>query len=164
MKIRFLATTMLWLIAVFPLSAQTTLNPTADTDSQSDVAAGTNATLNISQWCNPYIKFDLASISGTVSNAKLRLYFPSTTAFTMNVNAATNDTWVEGGTKPGTGAAITSSSVAAGGARYVEVDITAHVQSKMSGNKIVSLALSNNLGTWTSFNSRQNASNKPQLV
>lgn len=143
----------------------TTLNPTADTDSQSDVAAGTNATLNLSQWCNPYIKFSLSSISGTVSNAKLRIYFPGgTAATTLNVSTTSNDTWTEGGTKPTAGSAITSKSLSAVGAGYVEVDITAHVQSKMSGNKIVSVALSNTLGNWTAINSRQSSSNKPELV
>lgn len=158
-----------WLV-VFLLAATVSLtgqtfNPTADTDNQSDVAAGTNATLNLSQWCNPYLLFNLSSVSGTVTNAKLRIYFPnSISAFTLTVSTTNTDTWTEGGTKPTKGSQITTKSVAAAGAGYIEVDITSHVQSKLSGNKIVSLALSNNLGTWSTINSRQASANKPQLV
>jgi len=162
-RIRVLLCCMLLLSGQIAWSATITLNPTADTDSQSDVSAGTNPTLNASQWCHLFIKFSLSSISGNVSSAKLRIYQPNAqSSYTLNVNTTSTDTWVEGGTKPTTGSLITSKS--AGPAGYVEIDITAHVQSKISGNKIVSLSLTTNIGTWTSFNSREASSNKPELV
>lgn len=151
---------LIWSLTV---SAQT-FNPVADTDSQSDVAAGTNATLNASQWNQLFTRFDLSSVTGTVTNATLRIYQTSTSgAYTLNVNTTSTDSWTEGSTKP-TVASLITSGAGRTTAGYVEINITAHVQSKMSGNKIVSLGLTTNLGTWTPFFSRQNSTNKPELV
>jgi uncharacterized protein YjdB len=148
-----------------PAGGTTTLNPVADTDNQSDVAAGTNATINISQFCTPFIKFDLTGVSGSVTNATLRVYFGGgLPATTLNVSTTSNDTWVEGGTKPTTGSAITSQAIGATGTGYLSINLTAHVQTKMSGNKIVSVTLSDTGSGWMGLNSRQAASNKPELV
>jgi uncharacterized protein YjdB len=165
----FLRSARAWLsslaLLMLPLAATAvTLNPVADTDSQSDVAAGTNATLNISQYCTPFIKFDLSSVSGTVTNATLRVYFGGQPATTITVSTTSNDTWVEGGTKPTQGSVITTKALGATSAGYIEFDLTSHTVSKMSGNKIVSVTLNNTLGGWNGLNSRQAASNKPELV
>jgi len=142
-----------------------TLNAVADTDQQSDVAAGTNANINFSLWNAALFKFDLSSFSGSASAATLRLYLPSgMPATTVTVMTTSPDTWVEGGTKPSTGSTITTKSVAASSAGWLEIDLTAHVQSKLAGNKIVSVALINTLNNWVGINSRQAASNQPQLV
>jgi chitodextrinase len=166
-KSNIMRTLMMPVFLVFATTLLTygqTLNPTDDTDSQSDVAAGTNTTLNSSQWCHLFMKFNLSSISGTVTSARLRIYQSSaSSAYTLNVNSTNVDTWTEGGTKPTTGSLITSKS-ATGAVGYQEIDITSTVVAEMGSNKILSLSLTTNLGTWTGFNSRQNASNKPQLV
>jgi uncharacterized protein YjdB len=142
-----------------------TLNPVADTDNQSDVAAGTNATLNISQYCTPLLKFDLSSVSGSVTAATLRVYFGGgLPATTITISTTSNDTWMEGGTKPTAGSAITTKTIGATGAGYIEFDLTAHTLSKMSGDKIVSVALSSTTSGWMGLNSRQASSNKPELV
>ena len=152
-------------LLALPLAATAvTFNPVADTDSQSDIAAGTNATLNISQYCTPFLKFDLSSVSGTVSNATLRVYFGGQAATTITVSTTSNDTWVEGGAKPTQGIVITSKTLGATSAGYIDFDLTAHTVGKMSGNKIVSVTLNNTLGGWSGLNSRQAASNKPELV
>lgn len=148
-----------------PPGGTTTLNPVADTDNQSDVAAGTNATLNISQYCTPFLKFDLSGISGTVTASTLRVYYGGgLPATTITVSTTSNDTWVEGGTKPTSGSVITTKTIGATGAGYVDIDLTSHTQSKMSGNKIVSVTLSDTGSGWMGLNSRQSSSNKPQLV
>ncbi|SFV27039.1 PA14 domain-containing protein [Thermoflavifilum thermophilum] len=141
-----------------------TLNPTADTDSQSDNSSGTNSTLNASKWCHMFLKFDISNISANVVQAKLRIYqVYGGNPYTLNVNTTTTDNWSEGTTLPDIGTLITSKSVS-GSQGYIEIDVTSYVQSKMSGNKIVSFGITTNLDTWTSFYSRQNNTNKPELV
>lgn len=138
--------------------------PIADTDSQSDTAAGTHPSLNVSRWCTPFIKFDLADGPDSIGLARLRLCFPSgLAACTLFVSATSNDTWVEGGGRPSVGASITSQAFAAASADYLEIDLTNHVRSEMAGNKIVSVALSSSLNGWTPINSREAATNRPEL-
>lgn len=145
------------------LYGQTTLTPTADTDTQSDVAAGTNTVINSSKWNNLYIRFDMSGITGSVTNAKIRIYKNSTTVGNFVVSSTSTDSWSEGGTKPNKGTQIKTVAMTSG-AGYKEIDMTSTVQSKMSGNKILSVCINTDVDGWTQFNSRQNASNKPQLV
>ena len=150
--------------AFFQTKAQTSFVSVSDADTQSD-PGGTNAVVNMSQWCNPIFKFDLSTFSGAINTAKVRLYFPNgTPVFELNIAAASIDSWTEGNAIPGLGSAVTTFLVEAGIARYIEVDITAHVQSKMMGNKTVTLILYNNLNNWSGINSRQAANNKPEIV
>ena len=150
--------------SVFFNANAVTVNPVADTDSQSDNSSGTNASLNASMWCHLFLRFDLGSVSGDVTQAVLRIYQPnSQSAYALNVNTTNTDNWNEGGSLPTVANLITSQSET-GNPGYVEVDITSHVQSKMSGNKIVSLGITTSLGSWTSFYSRQSSSNKPELI
>ena len=145
-------------------SGQTTLSPVADTDTQSDNASGTNTVIYASQYNHLFVRFDMNALSGTVTDAKLRMYQAATSpAHTLNINTTSTDVWTEGGTKPAVGSLL-QSITGRTTAGWVEVDITSHVQSKMSGNKIVSLGLTSNIGNWTHFYSRQNATNKPELV
>jgi hypothetical protein len=150
---------------VIARASVTTLNPVADTDTQSDVAAGTNAVINFSLWNTALFKFDLASISGTVTAAKLRVYLPNAiSATTISVLATSNDTWTEGSAKPDQGSTITTQSIPASNGGYIEIDLTSHVQTKLAGNKIVSVGLIDTLNNWVNINSRQSATNKPELV
>lgn len=148
-------------------STTTTLNPTDDMDDRSSTAT--------SLYCGApttaiNFKFNISSVEGIPSSAKFRLYqaFARNAAYTLSVYNASNDTWVEGGTKPTKGALVgqtttvlTSGSVAPG---YVEVDLTSLIQSEMSLNKIVSIVVSSNFGSDYSSYSRESATNKPQLV
>jgi len=166
LKDKFRLLCLLFLFVAFGSGSsfgQTTLNPTADTDVQSDVTAGTNTTLNASQWCTMFSKFSLSSFSGTVTSAKLRIYQNAGASGTLYVNYATPDSWTEGGTKPAAGSAISSTGLAAT-AGYVEIDITGAVNTCIAGDKIISLGMTTSIGGWTNFNSRENTSNKPQLV
>jgi chitodextrinase len=140
-----------------------TLTPVADTDTQSDVAAGTNTSLNASQWNTLFVKFNLSTIAGTVSSAKLRVYKNNTNTGTLNVNGASPDSWTEGGAKPTLGGAIATATMG-GTAGYIEIDVTGTVNAEAAGDDLVTFGLTTNLGGWTGFNSRENAANKPQLV
>ncbi|HEX8531883.1 MAG TPA: T9SS type A sorting domain-containing protein, partial [Cytophagales bacterium] len=138
------------------------LNPTDDTDTQSDVAAGTNANISASQWNHLFLRFALSTVTGSVTSAKLRVYKTSIDAPTLYVNNASTDAWAEGGAKPTLGSQLTS-KVLAGTTGYVEVDVTAKVQAELAGDKVVTFGLSTNSGSWTGFNSRQSTT-KPELV
>jgi hypothetical protein len=146
-----------------PTPTTTALTPVADTDTQSDVAAGTNATLNASKWNTLFVKFNLSGISGTVSTAKLRVYRNATTAGTLNVSGASPDSWTEGGAKPTLGSLITTATMGTA-AGYIEIDVTNTVKAEAAGDDLVTFGLTTSLDTWSAFNSRENASNKPQLV
>jgi regulation of enolase protein 1 (concanavalin A-like superfamily) len=151
-------------VALSQISAQQTVSPVADTDSQSDNAAGTNTTLNISQWCHLFVKFDLSSVSGSVSNAVLRIHKNSASSgLTVYAHTTSNDTWTEGSAKPTIVNQIASLAVP-NAAGYFEINLTSFVQGRMSANKIVSVGLSSNSGTWTQVNSRQASTGKPELV
>ena len=140
-----------------------TLNPVADTDTQSDVAAGTNATLNVSQWNNLFTKFSLSGVPSSIASAKVRIYHSThTTNHNLIVNGTSTESWSEGTAKPALGSQINTKAVSAVG--YVELDVTAAVQSKLStASSSVSFGFSSNIGGWEVYQSRE-SSNKPVLV
>lgn len=143
-----------------------TLNPTEDRNTQNDSTGGTNPIIACSRYNTIYLKFDLASVTGTLTSAKLRIYKASATSgMGATVSQIASDSWTQAtapASLPAVGAAITSSSTpdAAG---YIEIDITAYVQSQVNGDKILSVALNTSLDTWTDFHSKEGV-NKPQLV
>lgn len=143
-------------------AATVTLNPIADTDTQSDVPAGTNATLSASQWNYMFVKFSLSGLS-SVTNVKVRVYHTShQNNHTLYIHHASTENWNEGGAKPSLGAQIASKSVTANG--YQEFDVTAAVQSKLSsGATSATFGFSTNLGSWENYQSREGA-NQPQMV
>jgi mannan endo-1,4-beta-mannosidase len=143
---------------------QTTLNPVADTDTQSDVQAGTNEEINFSEWNHIFMKFDLINISGTVTDAKLRLYQPNAGGtYKLNISSALPESWVEGGSKPSKNTLIKTQSIS-GNSGYIEVDVTAYIDSVVKNSKIASMHLAKPTGGWTTIKSRQSATNKPELI
>jgi hypothetical protein len=146
-----------------PASSEQTLNPVADTDTQSDSSAGTNATLYASQWNNIFVKFDLSGLSA-VTSAHVRLYHTSHSVnHTLTVYGASTENWSEGGgTKPSLGTQLASQPVAGNG--YVELDVTSAVQSQLNaGQSSLTLGFATDLSTWEAYQSRESA-NKPELV
>jgi len=108
-----------------------------------------------------------------VTQAKLRLYGASvTSAKLIGVYAVSNTTWVETtityNNAPAIGAKQGSSQSVGLTAAYVEWDLTSYVQAqKTAGATAVSFELKQDVAnneTPTTFNARENASNKPQLV
>ena len=123
-----------------------------------------------------YMRFNLASVSGSVTNAKLRLYTQewragTTTDTKVAVRFVSTDTWTETGitwnNKPATGEVL-SAGVSDVNNSYIEIDLTSKVQTELSGDKNISLYLYVP-NTWadpwdmrTSITSKE-GTNKPQL-
>ncbi len=117
-----------------------------------------------------FLKFDLSSIKGTVTSAKLKLYVKSKTAnANRTVYDVVNDSWTETGityaNKPSFGSALATTAVSAAG--WIEFDVTSEVASQNAGDKVVSLYVkdpvaNNNVGI--DFYSKENGSNTPVLT
>ena len=160
-----------------------TLNPAAD----AHVRDGTNAGVNFGTATaleqknssvagnvrRTFLRFSLSGVGSTVTQAKLRLYGASvTTAKLVGVYAVSNVTWAETtityNNAPAIGAKQGSSQSVGLTAAYVEWDLTSYVQAqKTAGATAVSFEVKQDVAnneTPTTFNARENASNKPQLV
>jgi hyaluronate lyase len=145
--------------------------------SYADTNYGTSTVLDVKKESTGYdrqafVKFDLGGVTGTVSSATLRLY-PTAAGATGIVNQAllsASDTWTEAGltwnTKPAAPTTLGSWTVVPGS--YVDVDVTSHVVTAMSGDKLVSFMLdaAANTGSngWTQYASRNAGANKPTLL
>jgi chitodextrinase len=111
-----------------------------------------------------YLKFDLATV-GTVTSAKLRVYGSASASTTLTAYQAA-DSWTNSGltwnNAPAAGAAAGSVALTAT-VQYYEIDVTAYVNAQLAGDKVVSFVLKESAGKYTTFNSNNNSSNKPQL-
>ena len=159
-----------------------TLAPSADTyvrDGSSATANfGTNTVLAVKS--NPqsglnrrlFLKFDVSSLT-SVSSARLRLFGNFTAASgtsPVTVHAEPTDSWTETGliwnNQPAVGSGVVSVPVGLT-AQYWEWDLTAFVQNQIAtGQHTMSLELQNDSTTSdpANFNSKEAASNGPQLV
>ena len=171
--------------AAAPSLTPVTLNPTADTYTESGSPAtnfGSSGEVRVKKSSGTtanreaLLKFDLSSLGGApAASAVLRLYgklqdtreanvvtdvFPTTTAWTES-----GVTW---NNRPAaTGAKVGSLTVKNTTGQYYEVDITSLIQAELAaGRTTVALLLANpnTASPYTTFNSRNAASNKPQLV
>jgi hypothetical protein len=159
-----------------------TLAPTADTYVRDGSTSGQNfgtATV-LATKTNPqvglnrhlFLKFDVSGLT-TVTSAKLRL-FGSFTASSgtspVTLHAEDVDSWTETGltwdNQPAAGSAVVTVPVGRT-AQYWEWDLAAFVRNQIvTGQHTMSLELQNDATTSdpVNFNSREAASNKPQLV
>lgn len=111
-----------------------------------------------------YIKFDLSSISGTITGANLRIY--------SNYNAKVceyPDTWTETGitanNAPDPGTWIEIGSFAANWTwKYNDVDVTSYSAAQHSSDGIASFALIGANSTRGTAYSKEYSSRKPELV
>lgn len=170
------------------------LSPTADLWVQGatafrDTNYGTSAEMQIKRTLNPgsgrgrrgFISFDTSSVTGSISSAKLRIYAKLSDASLaptgMIVQKVTDTTWDETAmtwsNQPLTASpsALAQIVVTDATGRYYEFDLTAFIQQERAvGRTAVSLRLINltptgNSGAFfTSVNSKEAASNQPQLV
>ncbi|MGG1552595.1 DUF7594 domain-containing protein [Paenibacillus ferrarius] len=112
-----------------------------------------------------FLKFSLAGISG-VTSAKLRIYGSASSNTELSAYKTT-DSWTQSGitwnTKPTVGASAGSIPINTTNT-YNEIDVTAYVTAEAGGDGVVSFALQESVGKYTTLNSKENASNKPQLV
>jgi subtilisin family serine protease len=164
-------------------STTVTLNAVADAHVHDGTTAGTNyGTATTIEQKNSttagnnrrtFVRFDMTSVTGAVSQAKLRLYGSSvTTAKLVGVYAVSDITWGETtitwNNAPAIGAKQGSSQTVGTTAAYVEWDLTGYVQArKAAGDSAVSFEVKQDVAnndSPTTFNSDENTANKPQLV
>jgi hypothetical protein len=148
--------------------AATNYGTAATIDVKGDPDAGYNR--------KSFLKFDLTGRTGTsVASATLKVYCNGASAATPLViyGLSGTDTWVESGSgsitwnnQPSSTNAVTIGTLNVTAAGWYAIDVTSYVNSQMSGDKKVTfkMQVENNNGATLSFNSRENASNKPALV
>ncbi|MET0263460.1 MAG: DNRLRE domain-containing protein [Rariglobus sp.] len=123
-----------------------------------------------------YLKFDLSNVSGALSSGKVRLCIQdaNTSSRAISVYASANTSWSESAltwnTKPATtGAALATVTIpgSSPAGTWFEWDVTAYLQQeKAAGRNTVTLVIqSPTAGSTTNvaFNSREAATNQPQL-
>jgi hypothetical protein len=159
-----------------------TLTPTADTYVRDGSTAGQNFGTGtvLAVKTNPqvglnrhiFLKFDLSSVT-SASSARLRLFgnfTASSGTSPVTIHAEDTDSWTETGltwnNQPAAGPAAVTVPVGLN-AQYWEWDLTSFVQNQIAtGQQTMSLELQNDATTSdpANFNSREAATNKPQLV
>ena len=178
--------------AAFPPSVTRSLSANADAY-VNKVSAATNfgsaAELQVKQTAAgddthdryTYLKFDLASVSGQINQAKLRLFGSLTNASIgstpINVQQAATTTWDEAtitwNNQPGVSSAtvLATQTVTGTTAQFYDFDLTAFIQAeRAAGRNTISLRLVSTQATgtddtlYTRFNSKEAATNAPQLV
>ena len=156
-------------------STTTTLNPVADTQVQSGSVNGNYGTLTpfrTREGADPiyrlYFKFNVPALSGTITSAKLRLYVTTASTSLQTAYAVTDTTWIESGTggmtwttAPAIGAAGPSAVAASPVNTYIEIPVS---PSAIHSGALTSIAVKGSTTTSAYFNSRESATNKPELV
>jgi hypothetical protein len=148
----------------------TTFKPVADAYSSSDrpttnYGAATTLKADASPVATSYLRFDVQGLGSRVTKATLRL-LSNTDASSKGVDlrSVASNTWGETtlnyNNRPATGGAIVAHSGAFTPGQWVSLDVTPLV----SGNGLVSMALTTTSTTSRGFQSREVAANPPQLV
>jgi chitodextrinase len=110
-----------------------------------------------------YLRFQVGDLKGAVTKATLRLYTTSSSATGYQVRRVNNQGWEERNitfaNAPAPGATIGSSGNFAAN-NWTSVDVTSLVQ----GNGVYDLAVTTASTVTLNFNSRNAASNRPQLI
>jgi hypothetical protein len=163
LAVAILATTVMSAAA----SGVSTLKPAADTwaNSQSvSTSYGTTTTLRVdgSPRAVAYLRFDMSGSSGTISQAVLKLYANSTNGAGISLHAISSTTWSETKTTASSAPAFGTASVASGPVTAGST-VSVNVTSLVTGNGLVSLAVTDNNATAISFGSRESA-HPPLLV
>jgi hypothetical protein len=163
--------------------AQTGLSPTADAYVRDGASATTNfgTTLTLQTQSSTagnnretFLKFDLTAVTG-ITKATVRLYGSLSDATATNVPASIYSVpatgWTESGsgsitwnTKPPSGLLLGNTLIRDNVQRWYEFDVTSYLQG--AGGTVVSLVVKNTAQSspFASFNSREAATNQPQLI
>ncbi len=111
---------------------------------------------------NAYLKFNVLGVTGTITQATLRLYAQTNSAVGVDVYSVADDSWQEGvityQSAPAVGPLVASSGPYSTGA-YVEIDVT----SEVVGNGIVSLSVDSLSSSALKFSSTE-GSFAPELL
>jgi len=155
-----------------------TFNPVADAKvatSNSAANYGTLATMKIREGdgstTNPtyhgYLKFSVSGVTGSVGSVKLRLYVTDASVATESIFVISDNSWTETGITYNnaplipTGTPAGSVTAPAAGAY---IDITLDPTTVSSSTTTLSLAVKSSAGDSLIFSSREDPTNKPQLV
>jgi hypothetical protein len=150
-------------------AAQSTLTPVADTYVRSDLpgsnfGTSTGITVDGSPVTNGYLRFNVTVPAGeVVTKATLKLYTASSSGSGFTVHSVASTTWGETTTTYSNAPAIGSQVSTSGsypGHAYISVDVTPLV----TGNGLVSMAIKRTSISSNTYDSREAASNRPQLV
>jgi hypothetical protein len=159
-----------------------TLNAIADayvSDGSPDANFGTSGDLQVKQSTDAgktrisYLTFDLSSITRSIGTAYLRLFgnYSGTDLVDTNVYGVSNTSWSENGitfnNRPALDStAISKTKLGDNVNRWYQWDITKYIAAaKAAGKSTISLALNQaTAGSTETFNSREAASNTPQVV
>ncbi len=148
-------------VAVSPATAATSsgLHPVADTtvnSAEPTARYGGNTVLRIdaSPVIHSYLRFDLRSITGTVTSAKLELYANSSGAAGLSVHPVASTTWSESTTTWATAPAMGSTAISSGPIK-AGTTVSVPVTSLVSAGRLVSLGLTDNDATSVSLASRE---------
>jgi hypothetical protein len=170
------ATVNLTITASAPTTA--TFLPVADAHVSSSSLLGNYGTLTTlkvregdGSSANPnyraYLKFNLSGVTGTVSAVKLRLFVTDATADLQSVFVVTDNSWTETAINYTnapllTGLTAVGNSTAPTVGAYVEITLTPTTVS--ASTTTLSLAVKSAATNSAIFSSREDATNKPQLV
>ncbi|WP_138478189.1 CBM96 family carbohydrate-binding protein [Dyadobacter bucti] len=118
-----------------------------------------------------YLKFALNAVN-QIGTAKLRVFGRNVEAgnsINLSAYSVSNDSWTETGINwlnaPASGNTLLAST-AVSSLQYYELDVTNYVKAQLAGDKTASFVLRNATGknTKLAFNSKESATNPPQLV
>ncbi|WOK08227.1 MBG domain-containing protein [Imperialibacter roseus] len=150
-----------------------TLVPSMDTYIESGSGYSTSQTNYVGDWWGWYsdaaIKFNLAAVTGTVSDAKLRLYVSEVGSGTVfaKVWGSDDDSWLATTNAVPSKNTSLSSNVSITATGWKEFDVTAFIKQQAEGDGTASLVIAGNTAegdNWFGFKSDNSATNKPQLV
>jgi PKD repeat protein len=115
-----------------------------------------------------YLKFDVSGVSGTVTSARLRLRVADAGTDGGTLHDVTNDSWTETGITWSNAPPPVATPLAAIGTvptagAWKEADVTSVVTAAVSGDDLVSLAVTGGATNVVYYDSRESA-NDPQLI
>ena len=119
-----------------------------------------------------YLKFDVTSVTGTITGAVLRLFGSelglTQAGATARLSSVANTTWTESGNPPtGTTTALADETVNLATGRWYDWDISTYLlQQLANGQHVITLALTvttSSTNPWM-FNSRESAGDQPVLL
>ncbi|CAD5267481.1 MBG domain-containing protein [Imperialibacter sp. 75] len=150
-----------------------TLLPSMDTYIEDGSGYSTSQTNYVGDWWGWYsdaaIKFNLAAVTGTVSDAKLRLYVSEVGAGTVfaKIWGSNDDSWLATTNSVPSKNTSLSENVSITATGWKEFDVTAFIKQQAEGDGTASMVISGNTAegdNWFGFKSDNSATNKPQLV
>jgi len=125
--------------------------------------ASTSLRVDGSPTVRSYLKFTLTGLSGTVTNATLRVYANSSQSVGYDAYSVADNSWTETGITYSNAPPLAASKTGSSGPVTTGTWTTVNVTPLVSGNGTISIGLATTGSTALSLSSREGA-NPPQLV